>query len=229
MGENNNTDVVFQNISGDKEVLEAKCRNFFSGCTYQWTPICSSQLATVTATCVVYLLVIAVNGGIIVYENVVPDTYRTLINKVVALMSAYNMFLSTSFMPIALSKHFCIQLNPTYCTGNVLLTTTFLLQVILVHNELAILLNLSTWKVGFIQGINEDIGRRIIIALNFALSAFFSLNISFSFGGKITFIYRLCVGNSTGTPPLTCSSHRRMWKTFLFLLQVTLTLGMALS
>ena len=174
------------------------CNNFLSTCTSQWAPHCNGQLVTGVMTCVFYLLVIAANGGIIVYENVVSDTYRTLINKVVTLMSMYNILLSTSFLPIALSSHFCIQLSSIYCTGNLLVTLTFVLQLILVHNQLAILLNWSTSRVGSIQSINEDIGKRIISTFNSMLSIFLSLIVCVRFGGKATFIYRLCIGTFSG-------------------------------
>ena len=46
-----------------------------------------------------FLLIVSVNLGIVYYERVVPDAHRTLINKVAALVSAYNLITATSVIP----------------------------------------------------------------------------------------------------------------------------------
>ena len=40
---------------------------------------------------VMHAITLFLNVGIIVYENVVADTYHTLVNKVVSIMAAYNV------------------------------------------------------------------------------------------------------------------------------------------
>lgn len=52
---------------------------------------CFQVVGIVDRILVVHTFTILLNGCIIVYENVVADTYRTLINKVVAIMAAYNI------------------------------------------------------------------------------------------------------------------------------------------
>lgn len=191
------------NISNSSSAENADCCiNFFLSCTSQWTTECTRQLVMGVITSILTFLVIVVNGGIVVYENEVADTYRTLINKGVALMSQYNMLIATTVVPVTLSNNFCLKLNSTFCTVHLIVSLTILLQVILVHNELAILLNWSTWSIGRVQGINEDIGKKILSAINLVLSIFFSLIMCLSFGKQDIFIYRLCTGDCSGKPKL---------------------------
>lgn len=190
---------AYANVSGSaSEENGNRCVNFLSTCTSQWTTSCTFQLVMACITCIIYVLIITVNGGIVVYENVVADTYRTLANKMVALMSGYNMLIATSMVPPALSNNFCLQLNSTYCTVNLIISLMALLQVILIHNELAILLSWSTRSIGSVQKLNEDIGRKILNGLNLTLSTLFSLTLCMGFGKEDIFIYRLCTGHCLG-------------------------------
>ncbi len=166
------------------------CANFFTTCFSSWRLDCTKQMVAAITTVIFYLLVMLANSGIILYEKVVADTYRTLINKVVVLMSAYNMALSTWLLPMILMRQFCA-LEGLYCPLNVFISLTLMLQIFLVHNELAVLLHWSSWRLGSIQAINEDIGKTVLGILNTLLSVFFAMIMCMSFKEKI-FIYKLC-------------------------------------
>ncbi len=56
---------------------------------------CWRMALTCVRMFVMYAVVLLLNTGIVVYENVVADTYRTLVNKAVAVMAAYNVLLMT--------------------------------------------------------------------------------------------------------------------------------------
>ncbi len=56
---------------------------------------CWRMALTCVRMSVMYAVVLLLNAGIVVYENVVADTYRTLVNKAVAVMAAYNVLLMT--------------------------------------------------------------------------------------------------------------------------------------
>ncbi len=56
---------------------------------------CWGMALTCVRMCVMYAVLLLLNAGIVVYENVVADTYRTLVNKAVAVMAAYNVLLMT--------------------------------------------------------------------------------------------------------------------------------------
>ncbi len=80
----------------------------------------------------------------------------------------------------------------------------------LVHNELALLLNWHTWRVGGnVQSINDDIGKRIVVILNAVLAPFFSLTLCLAFERDDIFMFRVCTGNCSGG---SCHSRTRMPK-----------------
>ncbi len=103
--------------------------NFFSACSpSHWTQDCTRQLSAAATTVVVLLLVTAVNGGILVYDGVASDTYRTMTNKLVALMSAYNVLTTAAVVPIAMFRQFCIRLDSRFCAAHVFVMLSLLLQ-----------------------------------------------------------------------------------------------------
>ncbi len=173
------------------------CANFFTTCFTGWHGHCARQLVAAVVSVFFYLVVMAANYGIVFYENVVADTYRTLINKVVALMSLYNMLLITGILPMMMSRQLCSHYGPSYCHFHTFFALALTLQVLMVHNELAALLQLRTWRHGSIQAINEDIWRRVLLASNAVLSCFFSLVMCVAFGKNI-FIFRMCMGECSG-------------------------------
>ncbi len=75
----------------------ANC-SFFSACLWgpeedslQWPGGCRRAFAAVGRLLLFLSVVLLINLGVVAYENVVAETYRTLANKAVAIVALYNM------------------------------------------------------------------------------------------------------------------------------------------
>ncbi len=174
------------------------CDSFFMTCFSSWRLYCTKQLVAAATSVILYLMILLVNSGIILYENTVADTYRHLINKVVVLMSGYNVLLVTCILPVILARQFCAHPAVPYCSVHLFFALPLTLQIFFVHNELAVLLLWSTCQVGRVQAINEDVGKVVIVVVNLVLSFFFSSVLYMSFGREGFFMYTVCTGSCPG-------------------------------
>ncbi len=84
------------NFSGE----DPKCPDSPGACI----PVPRATAHLVSIMAFLFVLIIVVNGGIIWYERAAADIYRTLVNSAVAVMSAYNICLSTWMIVLLLLR-----------------------------------------------------------------------------------------------------------------------------
>ncbi len=141
-----------------------------------------------------YLLVVTVNAGIIVYERVVADIYRTLVNKMVAVMSLYNICLTTwAIIVFVLRSAFDVNLGTVLCGAHLFVLVILILQEFLILIEINLLCLFHLRKLR-IFSMNEEFGTKLSVFVNFVLSSFFSSVICVLLGGKEFFFYQICIG-----------------------------------
>ncbi len=153
-------------------------------------------LPLLCAQMLLYLLIVVVNAGIVVYERVVADIYRTLLNKVVAVMSMYNVCLST-WAQLAFSLN-AVEVYPgtTLCTAHLFVIIILIQQEFLVHAEINLLCIFHFRKLRIFE-MNEEFGKRLIVSVNLVVSSFFSFVLCAVLGESF-FFYQICVGGSAG-------------------------------
>ena len=59
-----------------------------------------TRAAVMLAFSLLYLLVLAVNLGLLLHDRVSPSVQQTLVNKLVALAAAYNIALTSMVTPV---------------------------------------------------------------------------------------------------------------------------------
>ncbi len=156
----------------------------------QFSPLAS----TVT---VFYIVAMAINGGIVVYENVAPEAYCTLLNKMVSVFAMYNMAFLSLIVPVILLRHVRYPLGNPYCSVHLFISMAFLLQEFLIQNEFGILLLLCSKKPYLVGVMNEKLMKLFLVSLNIVLSICFSAVICAFVGGD-HLVYRSCMGDYTG-------------------------------
>ncbi len=142
-----------------------------------------------------YLLIVLVNYGLIHYENTVPDTYRTLINKMVALIAWYRISLATvSMPPLAIKLCFKIKsLGSFPCWIIQFGIITCGMQIIMAHNHIFILKYIYTCRLSTMGSINEGLVQRFIIILNILMSILITTKLMLAFGPSYI-VYQFCKG-----------------------------------
>ncbi len=144
-----------------------------------------------------YFLIAAVNYGLVHYENVVPDTHHTLINKMVSILALYRIAFATVTMPALaimtcfrvenLGTLFCWMIQfGVICTG---------MQIVIGHNELLLLRYVYTCRLSTVGSINEDLIKRFFIILNALMGVLIATKLMFAFGSD-HLIYQYCKGES---------------------------------
>ncbi len=63
-----------------------------------------SSLALGLSILLLYAASVAANAGIVLYERLVSGTYRTLVNKLAAAASVYNLVTATAVLPAAAAR-----------------------------------------------------------------------------------------------------------------------------
>ena len=123
----------------------------------------------------------------------VPDTYRTLMNKVVALMSAYNIVFAHVMLVGAMPRNFHLSPGDPFCSLHLFAFVLLLLQVFLVHNEFAALLFVYARRPGFVELVNERVATSYIVAANLVVGTVLSASICVVSGADYT-VYHACMG-----------------------------------
>ncbi len=110
----NNTGIYASQIIGDTGTAEEEIGDRENNTFDDVSPTSFSALAAATSVAwgalvaTLYLITMAVNLGLVHYERVVPDAYRTLVNRMVAVLSLYRMAIATFILP-ALAIRTCFQ------------------------------------------------------------------------------------------------------------------------
>ena len=141
-----------------------------------------------------YTFVMCINFGIIWYENIVPDTYRTLINKMAAVSGLYNMVFCTASLPVVAVRQAGLSRLPgLLCRLAQLGVLINVVQSALVHNEVMVLKYVYACCLSTVGQINEDLGKRILMTVNFVLGLMVALVMIVLLGEKHS-IYMYCMG-----------------------------------
>ncbi len=173
---------------------------FLSCLFHSWEPssLCVLMAFNLARVVLTYLAMLALNFGIILYENVVPETYRTLVNKLVAVMALYNMLFVTASVMAITPYLLNIPLPASFCKVHIFVYNFLAVNEVLIHNEVSLLLCLSHCKVFKVEGINEEFERTFFIIFNCFTSLFATSLLHISFGWNF-FWYNLCSSGCSGT------------------------------
>ncbi len=139
----------------------------------------STQRALFSAFLVLLCTFIQVaNLGIVYYERVVADTHRTLLNKLAALTSVYQVGLATVLFAMLIARlSWESGLPSIFCWLDGLLMVFFLVQLLLVYNELIIMRYIYICRLGAVGTLKEEVVLRFIIYANVTLGSFLSLSL----------------------------------------------------
>lgn len=169
----------------------------FPDCFSSWDPPgeCTTMLLHLIRIVVSVLVSVVLNIGIIMYENLVPDTYRTLVNKLVAVMALYNILFLAGIVPVTMPYVLNIHLPETFCGIQTFFVNGLSIAEILVHNEVCFLLWFCTMRGSFVHRLNEDFGRKFLLMLNFSLSLFASSLMHLYYGTSSFLWFSMCNGD----------------------------------
>ena len=143
-----------------------------------------------------YLLVLAANLGLVWYERVVPDAHRTLVNKTVALASLYNAGFATVLFPAAaLRLHLPGGLGGPACDVLWHLGLFSMLQVYLVHNELAVLRYVYLCRLSTVGALDEGLLMAAAVSVNAAVGGLAVAVVLVAAGTDPNF-YQTCAGDT---------------------------------
>ncbi len=133
--------------------------------------------AETALSCVVMVVLCLVsqlaNIGIIYYERVVPDTYRTLLNKIAALASLYKVVIATATFPVITVRLLIGRgLGKLTCHLHTFLFVSALAQLLLSYNELIIAHYVYVCKLRAVGLIKDELIMQFVVWLNLALGLF---------------------------------------------------------
>ena len=144
----------------------------------QWHLSLVQKTLAVAAMAILCLVVQASNLGIIYYEKVVADTHRTLLNKLAALTSAYQVGLATVGFPTLIVRLLLgVGLGHRVCLGFNVICTFLMAQLVLVYNELCIMRYVYICRLGTVGMLKEELVLHIFVWLNLVLGAYLSLTL----------------------------------------------------
>ena len=146
----------------------------------------------------------------------VSDTYRTLLNKMVAFAAATNMAFVTVVFPVITVRHLHYPLPDYLCSTHIFLTVALLAQEFLIQNEFAILLFLCSRRPYLVGTMNESLMKTFLLSLSLILSIYFSTIITVFFGSDHV-VYRSCVGQYSCMLYIILMSVKISHKMFLLL------------
>ena len=160
------------------------------------------------------------NFGIIWYEHTVPDMYRTLVNKMSAMLSGHIILMVASWMLVVISVVVLEIHLYTFCLLS--LTTSFVLSlaVLVVLDEIMVLRFFYTCIFTSVGALNEEFFKYFIGLTNlmfFCLLFFFIIVQQDKIGGRHLFCWCTCM------PSDECNSD-----TALPLAKVLLTMTIAI-
>ncbi len=138
----------------------------------EWT-LSPLQTALACSVLAVFCLVSQLaNIGIVYYERVVPDTHRTLLNKLAALASLYQVVVATVYFPVVIVRLLGQGLGGSVCRLQGFFFMCSLTQLLMSYNELIILRYVYVHKLGTFGAIKEEITLRLLIWINLSLGVF---------------------------------------------------------
>ncbi len=151
---------------------------------------------TMGAICLA-LLTILPNLGIIWYEHVVADAYRTLINKMISSASAYSVAFAT-FCLIPLSIIFSTEdgFSTTLCRMFFAASSSCLIALQLIHTEIVLLRYIYLCRLKSVGLFKEDVVKAMLHTFNFMTGVFLGTIASFLTNEKRFVFAFCCSGNA---------------------------------
>ncbi len=161
-----------------------------------WAPTTKEGILLSLGLLLVYFIAMAVNFGVMWYECIVPDSHRTLVNKVVALASLYKAAFATAFLtPISARLLVFDHIWNPLCQLHKFAVLSALVLIFLAHNQLVFLRYVYTCRLSTVGAIKEDLVMAITWWLNLVFGGFFTaVTICLTETGNN--LYRFCVGNA---------------------------------
>ena len=121
---------------------------------------------------VISLIGFFLNFGNIWYEHTAPDIYRTLVNKMSAILAGQITLMVTSWMSIVFSVIVLEIHHHVFCLVSIALSFVLSLAVLIVLGEIVVLQYLYTCVFKSVGALNEEFFKHFI-CLNNALMLFF--------------------------------------------------------
>ncbi len=138
-------------------------------------PFLSPLPASLVLFCL-YLVLLSANLGVVHYERVVPDTHRTLLNRLAALASLYQAGVATALYPMLVARSLVrAGLGEAFCFVNDTLYRLSMLQCFLVFNELVLMRYVYICRLRAVGTLREDLVFAYLACMNLVLGLFFSL------------------------------------------------------
>ncbi len=142
----------------------------------QWTLQPSETALSCVAMITICVVAQLANLGIVYYEKVVPDTHRTLLNKLASLASLYKVCLATVTFPVITVRLLIGQgLGETVCQVQNFLFMVGLTQLVLAYNKLIVLQYVYVCKLGAVGMIKEELVMQCVFWINPFLGSFVGL------------------------------------------------------
>ncbi len=138
-----------------------------------WSLSPTQRILSCSLLLVLTIIAFAANLGIVYYEKIVPDTHRTLLNKIAALASLYKLLTALTTFPtvfVRLSMDWGI--SDSLCRLHNILFMFSLAQLVFSYNELIVLHYIYVCKVGAVGIIKEEIIVQLVIWINLGLGFF---------------------------------------------------------
>ncbi len=172
---------------------------------WSFSPVQAALSASaLLALCLASLLA---NLGVVYYERVVPDTHRTLLNKLAALASAYKACLAATELPMAAARILLGGGLPgAVCRCQAVLFVLNLTQLSLVYNELVVLRYVYVCRLRAVGVIKEELLMRFAAWVNLALGLFSGLAAGMTVQSPHSVYYSFCVDSRETT---TCSQGQK--------------------
>ncbi len=176
-------DAPAENATAEVLLFGAGSNNSNSGTSddnrssHQWHLSQHQVMLSVTALVLLFFVSMAANLGIIFYERTVSDIYRTLLNKLAALASLYQVGLTVVVFPVLVARLLWGDgLGRAVCTVHILLFVFILTQFVLTYNELIFLRYIYICKLGAVGVLKEEAIFCFCIWINILLGTFVSLS-----------------------------------------------------
>ncbi len=174
---------------------------------HQWVLSESQVTLSVTALVFLFFLSLFANLGIIFYERVVSDIYRTLLNKLAALASLYQLGLTMAMIPVLVFRLLWGDgLGFAVCMLQTLLFVFFLVQFVLTYNELILLRFIFVCKLHTIGMLKEDVILCCVIWINMTLGSFVCLTTGIVLHSPSHVYFHYCKNSATGDGKYICDT-----------------------
>ncbi len=149
---------------------------------------------TMSVTCLVSVLA---NAGIVYYERVIPDVRRTLLNKLAALTSVYQVGMAATSYPVQAARLLLGRgLGEPACRLQNLLFVCSMMQLFLGYNELVALQYIYACRLGAVGMIKEELVMKLILLANLTLGLFVSLAHVMTINGTVHLYYSFCMNTT---------------------------------